>query len=63
MNDYATLFGFEYGKWVNLGIGDITGANVLSDTINKVVSGQMTPEEAAAYGAEQMAKYSSPVGQ
>jgi len=63
LNDYASLYGFEYGKWVNTGIGDITGADVLADTVNKVVSGQMSPEEAAAYGAELMTKYSSPVGQ
>ena len=63
LQEYAGLYGFEYGKWVNIGIGDITGADVLADTVNKVVSGQMTPEEAAAYGAEQMKKYSSPVGQ
>jgi multiple sugar transport system substrate-binding protein len=63
LNDYATLYGFEYGKWVNIGIGDISGADVLADTVNKVVSGQMTPEEAAAYGAELMTKYSAPIAQ
>ncbi len=62
LQQYATLYGFEYGKWVNIGIGDITGADVLADTVNKVVSGQMTPEEAAAWGEEQMKKYSVPVG-
>ena len=29
------LYGFEYGKWVN-GVGDLSGADVLSDAIIKV---------------------------
>lgn len=63
LQEYATLYGFEYGKWVNLGIGDITGADVLAEVINKVVSGQMGVEEAVAWGQEQMEKYSIPVSQ
>lgn len=59
--DYSSLFGFEYGKWVNLGIGDITGANVLSSTLQQVLSNQKTPEEAAAWGAAEMKKMSIPV--
>jgi ABC-type glycerol-3-phosphate transport system substrate-binding protein len=61
LQEYATLYGFEYGKWVNLGIGDITGADILAEVINKVVSGQMKVEEAVAWGQEQMEKYSLPV--
>lgn len=61
LQEYATLYGFEYGKWVNLGIGDITGADILAEVINKVVSGQMSVEEAVAWGHEQMEKYSVPV--
>ena len=57
---YATLYGFEYGKWVNLGLADISGADVLSDVVNKVLSNQMTAEEAAAWGQKQMEKYSQP---
>ncbi|MCX6090664.1 MAG: sugar ABC transporter substrate-binding protein [Atribacterota bacterium] len=60
LQNYASLYGFEYGKWVNIGMGDISGADILSETVNKVVSGQMTPEEAAKYGEEQMKKYSLP---
>ncbi len=59
---YATLYGFEYGEWVNLGIGDISGADVFAEVIHNVVSGQMTAEEAAAWGAREMEKYSIPVG-
>jgi ABC-type glycerol-3-phosphate transport system substrate-binding protein len=62
LDKYATLYGFEYGKWVNIGIGDITGADVLADTVNKIVSGQMSVDEAVAWGAKEMAKYSVPVG-
>lgn len=61
--DYATLYGFEYGKWVNLGFGDISGADILGDVVNKVISNQMTAEEAAAWGQQQMEKYSVPVGE
>lgn len=60
--DYATLYGFEYDSWVNLGIGDITGADILADCVEKVVSGQMTPEEAAEWGHNEMEKMSIPVG-
>ena len=59
--DYATLYGFEHGKWVNLGIGDYVGANLFSDTMSKVVSEQMTPQEAAAWGASEMEKLSVPI--
>jgi multiple sugar transport system substrate-binding protein len=63
LQEYATLYGFEYGKWVNLGIGDITGADVLAEVVNKVVSGQMSVEEAVAWGHQEMEKYSVPVSQ
>jgi len=59
--DYANLYGFEYGKWVNLGIGDITGADVLADVIHRVVTGEMTTEEAVAWGHAEMEEYSVPV--
>ena len=48
LNDYANLYGFEYGRWVNLGIGDMTGADILAQVVNSVVSGEMTAAEAAA---------------
>ena len=32
--EYSTLYGFEYGYWVNAGIGDIVGGNVLSATLS-----------------------------
>ncbi len=57
---YANLYGFENG-WVNLGMGDISGADILAEVINKVVTGQMTPEEGAAWGQAQMEKYSKPI--
>lgn len=59
--DYASLYGFEYGRWVNLGIGDITGANILAEVVNKIVTGGMTVEEAVEWGHNEMEKYSVPV--
>ncbi len=61
LNDYANLYGFEYGRWVNLGIGDMTGADILAQVVNSVVSGEKTAEEAAAWGAAEMEKFSVPV--
>lgn len=61
LQDYATLYGFEYGKWVNIGIGDITGADVLAEVVNKIVSGQMSVERAVVWGQSAMEKYSLPV--
>lgn len=60
--EYASLFGFEYGHWVNNGIGDIVGGNILSASVSKVTTGEMTPEEAAAWGAAEMEKLSQPLG-
>jgi hypothetical protein len=34
---------------------------VLAEVINKIVSGQMSVEKAAAWGQTEMEKYSSPV--
>ncbi|MCL1854469.1 MAG: ABC transporter substrate-binding protein [Clostridia bacterium] len=59
--EYSTLYGFEYGHWINNGIGDIVGANVLSATLSKVLTNEMTPEEAAAWGAAEMEKLSQPL--
>jgi ABC-type glycerol-3-phosphate transport system substrate-binding protein len=59
--DYATLYGFEHGKWVNLGIGGYVGANLFSDAMSKTVSGQMTAEEAAQWAAKEMEKFSMPI--
>jgi multiple sugar transport system substrate-binding protein len=58
----ATLYGFEYGHWVNLGIGDITGANILAEVVNRIVAGGMTVEDAVEWGHNEMEKYSVPVG-
>lgn len=59
--DYASLYGFEYGHWVNNGIGDIVGANVLSATLSKVLTNELTPEAAAVWGAAEMEKLSKPL--
>jgi multiple sugar transport system substrate-binding protein len=59
--EFATLYGFEFGRWVNLGIGEIGGANVLSDAMSRVLAGEMTPAEAAQWGADQMEAMSVPV--
>lgn len=58
----ATLYGCEYGHWVNLGIGDITGANILAEVVNRIVAGGMTVEDAVEWGHNEMEKYSVPVG-
>ncbi len=59
--DYASLYGFEYGRWVNLGIGDITGANILAEVVNRIATGGMTVEDAVEWGQNEMEKYSVPV--
>lgn len=59
--EYSSLYGFEYGHWVNNGIGEIVGGNVLSATLSKVLTNEMTPEEAAAWGAQEMEKLSKPL--
>lgn len=59
--EHASLYGFEYGHWVNLGIGDITGANILAEVVNKIVAGGMTVEDAVEWGHNEMEKYSVPV--
>jgi hypothetical protein len=58
----ASLYGFEYGRWVNLGIGDITGANILAEVVNRIVTGGMAIEDAVEWGHNEMEKYSVPVG-
>ena len=60
--EYASLYGFEYGHWVNNGIGDIVGGNLISASMSRVLTGESTPEDAAAWGAEEMEKVSLPLG-
>jgi len=60
--EYITLVGFEYGRWVNLGIGDITGADILADVVHRIFTGQMSVEKAVKRGTKQMEKYSEPLG-
>ena len=59
--DYATLYGFEHGHWVNNGIGDIIGANLLSFTLSRVLTNELTPEQAATWGAAEMERLSIPL--
>lgn len=59
----ATLYGFEYGRWVNLGLGDISGANILAEAANKMLTGGESIDDALAWGQKEMEKYSEPVGQ
>lgn len=59
----GTLYGFEYGHWVNLGLGDISGANILAEVVNKIVSGGVSIDEAVAWGQAEMEKYSKPLAQ
>lgn len=61
IHQYSHLYGFEHDRWVNLGIGDISGANVFAEVVHNVVTGEMTPEEAAEWGANEMEQYSDPV--
>ncbi len=58
--DYATMNGYEYGHWVNLGAGDIYGANILAEVVNRIVTGTNTVEDAVAWGQSEMEKYSVP---
>jgi len=59
--EYASLYGFEYGRWVNFGIGDITGADILADVVHKIVTGEMSVENAVKWGQKEMEKKSIPV--
>jgi len=52
--EYATLYGFEYGRWVNLGIGDITAGGVLAEVVHKIVTGEMSVEEAVEWSHKKM---------
>lgn len=51
---YGKLYGFEHGKWVNLGIAEVSGSNILAEIAQKVAVGEMTPEEAAKWGNSQI---------
>jgi len=51
------LYSFEFGKCVNLAIGDISGALVFADVVQKIVSGAMSVEDAVAWGHKEMEKY------
>jgi multiple sugar transport system substrate-binding protein len=51
---YGKLYGFEHGKWVNFGIAEVAGSNLLAEIAQKVAVGEMTPEEAAKWGQAQI---------
>ncbi|MDX2005487.1 MAG: sugar ABC transporter substrate-binding protein [Meiothermus sp.] len=51
----GSLFGFTSGR-VCKGIGDISAQNLLAQVVQKVIVEKQTPEQAAAWGQEQMAR-------
>ncbi|MGE5552212.1 MAG: ABC transporter substrate-binding protein [Bacteroidota bacterium] len=55
---YGKLYGFEYGK-PNPAIAGVAGSNILAEIAQKVVVGEMTPEQAAKWGHEQIEKLSA----
>ena len=57
---YGKLYGFEYGK-PNPAIAGVAGSNILAEIAQKVVVGEMSPEEAARWGHEQIEKLSASV--
>lgn len=55
--NYGTLYGFETGSAVNLAIGSISGANVLAEMIQNVVTGKMGVKEAVNWAEEKMRSF------
>jgi len=55
--NYGTLYGFETGAVVNLAIGSISGANVLAEMIQNVVTGKMSVEKAVKWAEEKMKSF------
>jgi len=48
----AEFYGFYFGP--NANIGPVNGNNIVAEVFQKVVLGEMTPQEAAAWGQEQI---------
>jgi len=48
----AEFYGFYYGP--NPDIGPVNGNNIVAEAFQKVILGEMTPEEAAAWGQEEI---------
>lgn len=55
---YGNLYGFTWGKVVNKGIGDVIGANVLAEVVQKVLIGGESAEVAVKWGAQQIEELS-----
>lgn len=51
---YGRLYGFEHDRWVNLGIAEIAGANILAEVVQRAVTETMSVEEAVRWGAQEM---------
>lgn len=53
---YGQLMGLEHGNWVNLAIAEVDGSSILAEVAQKVYVGELTPEQAAKWGHEQIEK-------
>jgi multiple sugar transport system substrate-binding protein len=53
---YGKLMGLEHGGWANLAIAEVDGASILAEIAQKVFVSELTPEEAAKWGHEQIQK-------
>jgi len=55
--NYGTLYGFEHGYAANLAIGSISGANIIAEMIQKVVTGEMGVKEAVEWAEGRMKEF------
>ena len=55
--NYGTLYGFEHGYAANLAIGSISGANIMAEMIQKVVTGEMDVKEAVKWAEDRMREF------
>ncbi len=55
---HGTLYGFTHEEVVNKGIGDVVGANVLSEVIQRVIVQGQSVEDAVAWGQAEIEELS-----
>ncbi|MGE5528208.1 MAG: ABC transporter substrate-binding protein [Patescibacteria group bacterium] len=50
------LYGFEHGSLANFGVGDISGANIIAEAAQKVVTGSATVDQAVEWATAEIKK-------